>query len=178
MKKKTKMNRELQNNIFRFIVVFLLQVLVFKGINLNNNNFHYFHILFYPIAILLLPIKLQKPYVILLAFLLGISIDVFYDSLGVHASASVFLAYARSYILKILEPRGGYTFNTPGLGNTEFSWFSTYLAIGMALFLIFYFSMEAFSFVYFVRIVLNTLFSFILSVSLIIIYQVIFRTRM
>lgn len=171
------MNRVVQSNIIRFIVFFLLQVLVFKGVDLNSGSFQYFHIIMYPIFILLLPIELQKPYVLLLAFLIGISVDIFYDSLGVHASASVFLAYLRSYLLKLLEPRGGYSFQTPGLGNTEFSWFATYIALGMTAFFIFYFSMDAFSFVYFVRIVLNTFFSFLISVSLIIIYQVIFRTK-
>lgn len=171
------MNKLIQSNILRFVLILLFQVLVCKGINLNQGSFQYFHVLFYPIAILLLPVDMPKPYVLLSAFALGIMVDVFYDSLGVHASASVFLAYARSYILKILEPRGGYSVKTAGLGNMEFSWFISYLSISMVIFLAVYFSMDAFSFVYFGRIVLNTLFSFILSVSLILIYQVIFRSR-
>lgn len=171
------MNKLVQSNILRFVLILLFQVLVCKGINLNQGNFQYFHVLFYPIAILLLPIEMPRPYLLLCAFALGFSIDVFYDSLGVHASASVFLAYTRSFILRILEPRGGYNTNTAGLGNMEFSWFISYLSIGMIIFLIAYFSMDAFSFVYIGRIILNTLFSFILSVSLILIYQVIFRSR-
>lgn len=171
------MNKLIQSNILRFILILLFQVLVCKGINLNQGSFQYFHVLFYPIAILLLPADMPKPYVLLSAFVLGIMVDIFYDSLGVHASASVFLAYARSYILRILEPRGGYSVKTMGLGNMEFSWFISYVSISMVIFLAVYFSMDAFSFVYFGRIVLNTLFSFILSVSLILIYQVIFRSR-
>jgi hypothetical protein len=171
------MNKLIQSNILRFILILLFQVLVCKGINLNQGSFQYFHVLFYPIAILLLPVNMPKPYVLLSAFALGIMVDVFYDSLGIHASASVFLAYARSYILKILEPRGGYSVKNSGLENMEFSWFISYLSISMVIFLVVYFSMDAFSFVYFGRIVLNTLFSFILSVSLILIYQVIFRSR-
>lgn len=171
------MNKLIQSNILRFILILLFQVLVCKGINLNQGSFQYFHVLFYPIAILLLPVDMPKPYVLLSAFVLGIMVDIFYDSLGVHASASVFLAYARSYILRILEPRGGYSVKTMGLGNMEFYWFISYLSISMVIFLAVYFSMDAFSFVYFGRIVLNTLFSFILSVSLILIYQVIFRSR-
>ncbi len=171
------MNKLIQSNILRFILILLFQVLVCKGINLNQGSFQYFHVLFYPIAILLLPVDMPKPYVLLSAFVLGIMVDIFYDSLGVHASASVFLAYARSYILRILEPRGGYSVKTMGLGNMEFSWFISYVSISMVIFLAVYFSMDAFSFVYFGRIVLNTLFSFILSVSLILIYQVIFRSR-
>lgn len=171
------MSKIIQVNLLRFIVIFFLQVLVFKGIDLNNGSFQYFHILFYPIAILLLPIDMPRPYILICAFLLGFFIDIFYDSLGVHASAAVFLAYIRSFIIKLLEPRGGYTVNSPGLGNMEFSWFASYVALGLFAFLFFYFSIEAFSFVYFVRIIMNTFFSFILSMSLILIYQVIFRSK-
>jgi len=87
------------------------------------------------------------------------------------------MTYCRSFVLKLIEPRGGYNFNVPGLGNSEFVWFLTYLGINMVLFLAFYFSMEAFSPQFFVKIILNTLFSFIISTALIIIYQLIFRSR-
>ena len=171
------MNSTVISNIIRFVIIILLQVLVLKGINLNDGNFQYFNIICYPILILLLPIDLAKPYQLLIAFGLGLVVDVFYDSLGVHTSAIVFMTYCRSFVLQLLEPRGGYSFITPGLGNTEFAWFGGYVSIMMTLFLGFYFSMEAFSAVFFWRIVLNTLFSFFLSVSLIIIYQLIFRTK-
>ena len=171
------MNSTIIKNIVRFVVIVLLQVLIFKGINLNSGNFQYFHILFYPIFILLLPFDLPKVYILLLAFLLGFCVDIFYDSLGIHMSAIVFMAYCRSFVMKLLEPRGGYNYNVPGLGNTEFSWFISYIAINLGLFTIFYFSMEAFSFVYTLRIFLNSIFSFILSLSLILIYQLIFRTK-
>lgn len=171
------MNSVVLVNIIRFVVLIFLQVLVFKGININTGSFPYFHILVYPIAILLLPISLPKPYVLLLAFATGMIIDVFYDSIGVHASALVFMAYCRSFILDLLEPRGGYSIDTPGLGNTKFVWFVVYVSSMMGLFLVFYFSMEAFSIVYIMKIILNTLFSFILSVPIIIIYQFIFRSK-
>ncbi len=172
------MNSVVLVNLIRFIVIILLQVLIFKGINLNSGNFQYFHILFYPILIILLPFSLAKPYQLLIAFALGLIVDIFYDSLGVHTSAIVFMTYCRSFVLKFIEPRGGYNIESPGLGNAEFPWFVGYLAIMMGLFLVFYFSMEAFSAVYFWRIFLNTLFSFVLSVGLIIIYQLIFRTKL
>lgn len=171
------MNRTVLNIIIRFVIILLLQVLVLKGVNLNSGNFQYFHLLFYPIVIMLLPISLAKPYVILIAFASGIFVDIFYDSIGVHAAACVFMAYTRSFVLQLLEPRGGYTYDIPGLGNTEFSWFITYISIMLLLFLLFYFSMEAFSTVFIVKIILNTFFSFILSIITILVYQVIFRTK-
>jgi hypothetical protein len=171
------MSRVLLNNIVRFIIILLLQVLVLKGINLNVGNFQYFHVLVYPILIILLPFSLARPYILLIAFGAGIFVDMFYDSLGVHASACLFIAYLRPYILGLIEPRGGYTFDVGGLGNTEIAWFAGYSTLMMMIFFLIYFSLEAFSYVYFIRIVLSTFFSFIISILFIFVYQIVFRTK-
>lgn len=171
------MSRVLLNNIVRFFVIVLLQVLVLKGVDLNIGNFQYFHLLIYPIVIMLLPFSMAKPYVILIAFATGIIVDMFYDSLGVHASACLVIAYLRPFVLSLIEPRGGYTFDVGGLGNTEITWFAAYVSMMMIVFLVVYFSLEAFSYVYFLKIVLSTIFSFIVSILFIFVYQIIFRTK-
>lgn len=171
------MSRLLLNNIIRFSVILILQVLVLKGVNLNIGNFEYFHLIVYPVAIMLLPFYMPKPYVLLIAFASGIFVDIFYDSLGVHASACLIMAYLRPTILGVLEPRGGYTYEVPGLGNTEIPWFAGYTSIMLLVFMLFYFIMEAFSYVYFIRITLSTIFSFLISILFIFVYQIIFRTK-
>lgn len=171
------MNKVIVANSVRFILLLLFQVLILKGINLNSGTFHYFHFIIYPVAILLLPIDLQRVYVLLLAFGLGISVDLFYNSPGLHAGAVVFMAYLRPYVLKWLEPRGGYSVNYPGLGNMEFTWMLLYMGICMFFFMAFYFIMEAFSMVYFTKIILNTIFSFTVSLAIILLYQIIARTK-
>lgn len=171
------MNNVIVANSVRFVLLFLFQVLILKGINLNSGSFHYFHFIIYPVAILLLPIDLHRVYLLLLAFGLGISIDLFYNSPGLHAGALVFMAYMRPFVLKWLEPRGGYAVNYPGLGNMEFTWILLYMGISLFFFMAFYFTMEAFSAVYFTKIVLNTIFSFIVSIAIILLYQIIARTK-
>lgn len=171
------MSRLLLNNIIRFVVILLLQVLVLKGVNLTIGNIEYFHLIVYPITIMLLPFYMPKPYVLLIAFASGMFVDIFYDSLGVHASACLIMAYLRPTILGFLEPRGGYTYEVPGLGNAEIQWFAGYSSIMLLVFLLSYFIMEAFSYVYFVRITLSTVLSFIISILVIFIYQIIFRTK-
>lgn len=171
------MNKIVVVNSVRFVVLILFQVLILKGINLNSGNFHYFHFIVYPVAILLLPIDLHRVYVLLLAFIMGICVDMFYNSPGLHAGAAVFMAYLRPYVLKWLEPRGGYSVNYPGLGNMEFTWILMYMGILMFAFMSFYFTMEAFSMVYFTKIILNTIFSFIVSIAVILLYQIIARTK-
>jgi len=171
------MNRVVLNNVARFLVLLILQVLVFKGIDLNIGNFQYFHVLVYPVAIMLLPFSMARPYVILISFATGLFVDMFYDSLGVHASACLVVAYLRPFILGLIEPRGGYTYDVGGLGNAEVGWFAMYTAMTFSLFLFVYFSLEAFSYVYFVKILLSTIFSFIVSILSVMVYQIIFRTK-
>lgn len=172
------MNSKVLLNISRFVILLLLQVLVFRGISMYWGGFTYVHFMVYPLFILLLPIRMPPVAVIGLAFLIGISVDVFYDSPGVHAAASVFLGYIRGLIIKILEPYEGYNMeDSPTLKTMGLSWFVTYLAITLSIFLFVYFSIEAFSFVYIFDIVLDTIFTFIASFIVLVLIQFVFRTK-
>ena len=141
-------------------------------------GFTYVHFIVYPFFILLLPIRLPSIAVVLLSFLMGISVDVFYDSPGVHAAAAVFLGYIRSIIIKFLEPYEGYNMeDSPTLKTMGLSWFMSYQAISLIIFLFVYFSIEAFSFVYIFDIILDTIFTFIASYIVLLIMQFVFRTK-
>jgi hypothetical protein len=132
----------------------------------------------YPLFILLLPIKIARSAQLLLAFLLGIAVDMFYDSPGLHAGALVFMAYVRKYILKFLEPVDGYSIeSTPTIRKYGFNWFLIYSSLLMFIHLIVFFSLEAFSFVYFFEIILKTIFSFIFSQIIIIVYVLILNPK-
>jgi hypothetical protein len=138
----------------------------------------YVHMLIYPLFILLLPLKTPRSLVIALGFLLGIGVDLFYNSPGVHASALVFTAYLRGLILRILAPYEGYNVeDSPTLVTMGFTWYISYIAITMILHIFFYFSVEAFSFVYFTEIALNTLFSYFATFIIILILDLIFRMK-
>ena len=96
------MNNTILTHSVRFILLALLQVLVFKQMNLDSKILNYIHVFIYPAFILLLPIRTPDTLLIFFGFLLGITIDLFYDSPGVHASALVFMAFIRPKILKFL----------------------------------------------------------------------------
>ena len=166
------MNSLIVANSLRFIGLVLIQVLVFKNIDFGWENFNYVNIIVYPIFIMLLPIRIPHALVVLLGFLLGITIDIFYDSLGVHASATVFMAFIRPLIIKAMEPRGGYNINhSPTKYRFGISWFLLYASILFISHLFFYFSVEAFTFVYIGQILIRSLMSFIFSMPFIIMYQ-------
>jgi hypothetical protein len=172
------MNNSISTNIIRIVLVFLAQVLIFKHVTFGFADFAYIHFIVYPLAFLLLPVKTPSIVVLPLAFLVGIGVDMFYDSPGVHASASVFSAYFRTLVIAFLEPYDGYNVDdAPSIKRLGFGWFVSYISIVLLVHIFFYFSVEAFSFVYFFDIFLNTIFSFIISFIVIIIIQSIFRTK-
>jgi len=62
----------------------------------------------YTAGILLMPIEAPAGLVMLIAFCLGLGVDAFGDTAGLHASASVLMAYSRHLILPWIAPPGGY----------------------------------------------------------------------
>jgi len=117
------MNR---SGIFSFISFFLyllVQVLILKKLVLFDTSFCFLYVAF----ILLLPIETNNLVLMLAAFFLGFGIDIFYDSLGIHALSLVVVAYARNYWLSSITPQGGYDAGEgPTLAVNGFQWFLVY----------------------------------------------------
>src|SRR5258705_6800678 len=90
--------------LLRFIVLVGLQVTILNNIQLSGYINPYLYVLF----ILLLPVKFPKIPAMVLAFVLGLTVDVFTNTIGIHAGATVFMAYARPFVLKVFSPRDGY----------------------------------------------------------------------
>jgi len=171
------MNRALISNLWRTLVFITLQVLVFMHVKISFGGFDYIHIIVYPIIIILFPLNIPRPLTIFLSFLIGMTVDMFYNSIGVHASACVLIAFIRNFVLKYLEPHGGYSIDiSPSSHNLGFQWFLPYSCFMLFVFMLFYFSVEAFSFVYIFEIIMNTIASFIFSIMFILIHQFIFNT--
>lgn len=90
------MNSLLFSNIIRFIALVLLQVLICNQMNFLGSISPYIYVLF----ILIYPVKNNRLSFILISFVLGILIDIFMDTGGAHAAASVTIAYMRPVFLK------------------------------------------------------------------------------
>jgi rod shape-determining protein MreD len=154
------MIRVLPRNIVRFVLLVLLQVLVFNNIQLGGYLNPYIYVLF----LLLMPFETPRWLLLVAAFGLGISIDVFTNTLGMHAAATVFMAFIRPFVLNAIAPRDGYEIGTfPRLFFYGFKWFFKYSFILILAhhFVLFY--LEVFSFAHFFhtlsRVLLSTVFS-------------------
>ena len=172
------MNSAFLVHIFRFVICVLFQVLVFRQVTFGWANFDYIHVLVYPVFIMLLPIRTPQPILISLGFLIGITVDLFYHTPGVHAAAGVLSAFVRPIILKLIEPRGGYNLNdSPTMEKFDFVWFLIYSSSFLLIHLLGYFSMEVFTPVKSGEIILRSVFSFFASIVFILVYIGILKPR-
>ena len=156
----------------------MIKILILNNIFKEDGFLYYVNIIVYPLFIMLLPLKISKSAIIFLGFLIGMGVDLFSDTIGIHAAASVFLGYVRPTVLSFMEPRVGYNVNkSPTIANFGLGWFVSYASVLLLLHLFFYFSVEAFSFVYFIQIFLKTIFSYFISIIFILMYCAIFNAK-
>ena len=84
-------------NIIRFILLVLIQVFVLDNIQFLG----YISPMIYVLFILSLQIRFPRGTLLILAFLLGLIIDIFNNTMGIHAFATVFIAFIRSTVIKM-----------------------------------------------------------------------------
>ncbi|MEO1433916.1 MAG: hypothetical protein AAFV80_00150 [Bacteroidota bacterium] len=169
------MNNVWLSNILRFVFLLLLQCLVLKNIVILPP---FIQFIIYPLFILMLPFSLPPAAVIFLGFTMGIFVDVFYDSLGLHAAALVITAFARGIVSRAMEPRGGYkSTHTPTVAVMGTAWFVQYASILMVVHLLFYFFYSVFLFSKIGIVFLQTVLSLMVSMILIILYQYIVNPK-
>ncbi len=117
------MNRTHLNIIGRFIILVLLQVVILERLNLHG----FINPYIYPLFLLLLPFGTAKWLLLLLGFFLGITIDMFTNTMGIHAASCVFVAFIRPFVIDILNPSGGYEQDMqPTIKSMGFNWFFSY----------------------------------------------------
>lgn len=155
-----------------FVVLVLAQVLVLNQVQLSG----YINPFIYVLFILLLPVSTPRYLLLILAFFIGIAVDIFSNSLGVHAAATVFIAYLRPYIIRLISNREEDRNEYPGLRQNKFSWFLYYTSIMVFShhFVLFY--LEYFTFSHFFATFLKILLSSVFSIFVIVLSQfIIFR---
>ncbi len=172
------MNNVILINIRRFVVLLLVQVLFLKQFIPDLGNFQYMEIILYPLFLMLLPIRTPHSILVGLGFILGLSVDIFYDSPGVHAAASVLTGFVRPLVIRLTQSRDSYNLNqSPTMQNFGRNNFLIYAAVMLIIHLFTYFSVEAFTFVYIKQILLRTISSFVFSLILLMMYMLVFNPK-
>ena len=156
--------------IVRFIVLILIQILFANNILLNFGE--YVNIYVYQLFIMLLPVSTSWWVLLIVSFSLGISVDMFTNTLGLHASTCLLIAFLRPKILAMLAPRDGYDFNTDlNSRDLGIKWFLYYALIMTLIHNLWLFYLEAFQLVDIFRIFGKVILSTFISVFVLYIFQ-------
>ena len=163
----------LVKNIVRFFLFILAQVFILDQIPpLHQLITPYIYYLF----ILWLPFKMGRRTQMLLAFLLGFSIDSFTNTYGLHAAACVLIAYLRPFLINVLISQEGAesNYNEPSIQSMGFTPYLTYLTILTLIhhgFLFFLLALQTGGLFYFI---LKTFTSGAISLLLILLVELLF----
>jgi hypothetical protein len=158
----------LPKNIIRFVLLVLVQILIFNNIEIGGYINPYVYILF----ILLLPFETPAWVTLSLGFGLGLIIDIFSETLGMHTAATVLISFIRPYVLSSFAPRDGYETRTlPRVFYYGLPWFIKYTIIMVLVHHLLLFYIEIFRFQDFFAILLRVILSTIFSSVLIILSQ-------
>lgn len=150
-----------------FITVTLVQVLILSQIQLSGYINPYFYLLF----ILLMPVSTPRYAVLLFSFFLGLVVDIFSDTLGLHASATVLLGFFRSPVINLLSVRESDQPDFPGLKQNGLKWFLLYIGILVTVHHFWLFYLEVFTFQDFFRTFFRAVFSSVFTVFIITLSQ-------
>lgn len=163
------MNNVVVSNIIRFILLLLAQVLICNNINFLGYVNPYIYIIF----IFLFPIKDNRLVLLLASFTLGMLVDMFSDSGGVHAAAAVSLAYARPVLLKTSFGML-YEHQSVKFSKTEIGSLITYVTFGTLIHHFILFTLEIFNIYSILLILKKTLFSSIFTILLSVLIIILF----
>lgn len=85
-------------NVVRFVLLVLVQVLVFNRLDF----FGFINPMVYVLFLYWYPVKENRSAFIGLSFLLGISIDFFSDTMAIHTASTITIAYMRPAIMRFV----------------------------------------------------------------------------
>jgi rod shape-determining protein MreD len=159
--------------ILAAILAMAFQLLLLENVQLLG----YLNPYYYPILLVLWPLKWNRAVGLLVAFALGMTLDLFENSGGLHASACVLLVYLQPYLAKSLVARAleeGQSLTLLALGSSKFL---TLTAMCMFVFHFWLFLLESFAFNEFFFVLFRTVLSTAVSTAMIYATQLLMVTR-
>lgn len=152
-------------NIVRLILILLVQLFILTNIPpLHQLVVPYIYFVF----ILWLPFKTTRINLLLVGLLLGLLVDMFYKTPGLHAAASILIAYIRPYVIGLLLPKettewGNEEPSRYTMGTMPYATYIIMLTLVHHLYLVFLEWMQFGSFLYFLgKVIATTLVSLLL----------------
>jgi len=159
-------------NILRFILLVLVQVLVFNRLNF----FGFINPMIYILFIYWYPIKENRTTFLIVSFLLGFLIDIFSDTLAINTAATITIAYLRPTIMRFVFGVN-YEFQSFKLNNSTKAQQFTFLTLLIIIHHIVFFTLEIFSFANSLLIIQKTFAIGLASLVLGLLFSTLFSTK-
>ncbi|WBX77275.1 rod shape-determining protein MreD [Tenacibaculum ovolyticum] len=160
--------------IFLFIFLLLLQVLV-----LNNVLFlDYINPYLYIVFVFLYPLNTNRVPFLTLSFLLGLFVDTFSNSGGIHAFSILFIAYIRLFFVKAIFKKNESDYLLFNLRLQTFGSVFNYTVILTLIHHFILFSLINFSFYNFSDVLISTIFSSVFTLVLYFLGNFLFRKKL
>ncbi|CAM1363702.1 rod shape-determining protein MreD [Tenacibaculum xiamenense] len=167
------MNKTIQL-ILLFLFFVLLQVLVLNNILL----FGYINPYLYIAYIFIFPLSQKRIPFLTVSFFLGLCVDLFSNSGGIHAFATLFIAYIRLFLVRTIFKKTESDYLLFDLRLETFDKVFNYVAILTVLHHFILFSFINFSFSNFSSVIINTLLSTLFTLILYFLGSFIFRKKL
>ncbi len=161
--------------IFKFFGVTLLQILLLNNLTLNQ----YIIPQLYIILLLDLPINISKYLLLFIGLGLGLVLDVFSGTMGIHSTACLILCFARPSIIASITPKEAYNSLTSLQEdrNNLFDWYLKYCLLLIPIFHIALYFFEAYTLQFFFSTLFRALICSIVTMVFIFIYKILFLKR-
>lgn len=160
------------SNIIRLLILFvvceLAQLLIFNNLQISGFINPYVYIL----VILTMPFGMSTASMMLLSLASGMIIDVFCNTIGMHAAACVLIGYVRQYVLKLIAFRDEYKMGVfPSVSSYGIVWYLKYAIIMVSIHHFALFFIEQFDTLFFWPTLLRVILSIAASTFFILIAQ-------
>ena len=155
-------------------MLMLVQVIALKDIVLYGYAFCFVYVF----LLLLFPIDMNPLAQLVVAFFIGLVIDVFYNTLGMHAAASTLMVFLKIYWIQIMTPSGGYdTGARVNLRSQGLQWFLGYTYPLILVFCLMLFFIESAGFSGFWRTVGRAFYTSLFTMIMILMIQYLFYKK-
>jgi hypothetical protein len=166
------------SDFIKYVIRFLLFVLIQHFMLNQIPPLHHTAVpMLYYLFILWLPFGIGRAPLLIVCFMLGLSMDFFTKTPGMHAAAAVLIGYFRPFLINILMPQQGVEFNykEPSVQSLGIIPYISYAAILTLIHHFCLFSIQAFQFGDIYYLLIKTSVSLLISLVLILIVELIFH---
>lgn len=165
------MNKDIALRVVFFFGLILLQVILFSKMSIGG-YVPFVYILF----ILRFPIRFNTSLFLFLSFILGLSLDIFFNSGGVHAAACTVIAYIRPMVLRFSFGRN-YEHQTIKLTKVSQSARIAYISILVIVHHLVLFALETFNFKFVLFTLKSVVFSSLYTILMCLLLVTLFKNR-